>query len=299
MTTRVSTDGSSKALFSPYSSRVQVDIGALSHQGHRRENNEDHFFVTKLSRGLETLMTSLSPGDVPTLAEEVNYVLVVADGMGGHAAGEVASRMAISELINIALQLPDWILKVDDEHVSEIEQRARGRVQEIGSKIIEQGRRDPSLRGMGTTLTIARSLGRDLLITHVGDSRASLLRGERLHHLTRDHTYAQMLMDRGHLAAADVAKSRFRHVLANALGGSTEETRVDVDLMRLADGDRLLLCSDGLTDMVDDDTIAQILRDASGAQNACDRLVQRALDNGGHDNVTVIVASYQLPAESV
>ena len=101
-----------------------------------------------------------------------------------------------------------------------------------------------------------------------------------------------------HVGLDDVPGSGLKHVLTNALGGSTEAPRVDVDLMRLADGDRLLLCSDGLTDMVNDGTITEILGDASGAQDACDRLVQRALDNGGRDNVTVIVACYQLPSES-
>ena len=170
-----------------------------------RENNEDHFFVTRLGRTLQTLTTSLSMGDVPARSEEVNYVMVVADGMGGHAAGEVASRMAISALVSLALDVPDWIFKVDEEHAREIEERARARVREVGAMLIERGRRDPALRGMGTTLTYARSLGRDLLITHVGDSRAYLLRAGRLHRLTRDHTYAQLLVDTGQLAPAEVA----------------------------------------------------------------------------------------------
>ena len=143
---------------------------------HRRANNEDHFLVARLGRALQTLSTSLPAGDVPVHTEEVNYVMVVADGMGGHAAGEVASRMAISALVKLALDLPDWIFRVDEGHAREIERRSRKRVQEVGAMLVERGRRDPALKGMGTTLTAARSLGRDLLITHVGDSRAYLLR---------------------------------------------------------------------------------------------------------------------------
>jgi protein phosphatase len=281
-----------------FSSLIQIDVSARSHTGHVREHNEDHFLVTRISRAMQTLTTSLPSGEVPELAEEVNYLMVVADGMGGHAAGEVASRMAISGLISLALDLPDWILKVDAEHAQEIEQRSRTLVQEVGAKLIARGRKEPGLRGMGTTLTGARSLGRDLLITHVGDSRAYLLRAGRLHHLTRDHTYAQLLVDVGQLSPADVATSRHRHILTNALGGSSDHVQVDTDRIRLEDGDRILLCSDGLTDLVDDATITSVLNETTRSDDACERLVQRALDAGGKDNVTVIVAAYRLPEEA-
>jgi PPM family protein phosphatase len=281
----------------PLSSLVRIDVDARSHTGHRRANNEDHFFVCKLARTLQTITSSLPEGDVPEQTEEVNYVMIVADGMGGHAAGEVASRMAISALISLALDMPDWIFKIDQEHALEIERRARSRVQEVGAMLIERARGDDSLHGMGTTLTAVRSLGRDLLITHVGDSRAYLLRAGSgsLHRLTRDHTYAQLLVDLGQLAPGAGVDSRHRHVLTNALGGSCEVVQVDTDRLQLEDGDRLLLCSDGLTDLVDDATIATILREATRSTDACERLVQQALDNGGRDNVTVIVAGYRLP----
>ena len=115
------------------------------------------------------------------------------------------------------------------------------------------------MRGMGSTLTAARSYGRDLLIVHVGDSRAYLLRAGRLERRTRDHTYVQMLIDTGQVSPNDATISGLRHLLVNALGGSVEQVAVDVDLLRLEEGDRLLLCSDGLTDCVDDATIAATL----------------------------------------
>jgi serine/threonine protein phosphatase PrpC len=300
MTVRISNDGPEAAAVSPsqsFSSLVQIDVSAQSHRGHLRENNEDHFFVTRLGRTLQTLITSLPPGEVPDCAEEVNYVMIVADGMGGHAAGEVASRMAISGLVSLALDIPDWIFKVDEQHARELEQRSRQRVREVGAMLVEHGRRNVAMRGMGTTLTAARSLGRELLITHVGDSRAYLLRAGKLHRLTRDHTYAQMLVDAGHLAPGDVVDSRHRHVLTNALGGTCEDVHVDTDRLQLEDGDRLMLCSDGLTDLVDDGAITDILREATRSSDACERLVQLALDKGGRDNVTVIVAAYRLPEE--
>ena len=280
---------------SSYSSRVQIDVAALSHPGHVRSNNEDHFLVTRLGRRLETMTTSLTDVEAPKLAEEVNYVMIVADGMGGHAAGEVASRMALSAVVSLALDIPDWIFKLNEEYAHEIEHRTRARVREIGALLVKEAAQDPALSGMGTTLTAARSLGRDLQITHVGDSRAYLFRTGCLHRLTRDHTYAQLLVDLGRLPSIDQADPRHRHILTNALGGSDRDVKVDIDLMKLEDGDRVLLCSDGLTEMVDDKTITGLLADAPGSQQACDVLVQRALDNGGRDNITVIVAGYQLP----
>jgi protein phosphatase len=283
--------------FQAFSSLVKVDIAALSHVGHVRANNEDQFFVTKLARTLETVLSSLQPGDVPDRADEVNYVMAVADGMGGHAAGEMASRLAISALVSLGLDLPDWIFKVGADVTPEIERRARRLVGQVGSMLFERGQADATLRGMGSTLTAVRSYGRDLLIVHVGDSRAYLLRAGRLHRLTKDHTFAQMLVDCGQIQASDVDSSGVRHILTNALGGSTEHVDVDVDLAHLENGDRLLLCSDGLTDRVDDETVTKTLLSSPTSTDACNALVQLALDRGGRDNVTVIVAGYTLPAE--
>ena len=160
----------------PFSPAVRVDVSALTHPGHVRTNNEDQFFVAKATRALETMLTSLPEGDVPERADEVNYVMVVADGIRCNAAGEVASRLAISALVDVALQIPDWIFWADAEHLPEMERRAREAVQEVGAILIERGRQDSALSGMGSTLTCVRSYGRDLLVVHVGDSRAYLFR---------------------------------------------------------------------------------------------------------------------------
>ena len=293
MTETTSTSSNVRPLVAARSaSPVRVDVSGLTHLGRIRTNNEDHFLVTRATRGLETIQTSLPAGDLPERAGEVNYVMVVADGMGGHAAGEVASRLAISALVGLALQIPDWIFWVDSEHALEMERRTRRAVQQVGSMLVDRGRQDAALRGMGSTLTVARSCGRDLLIVHVGDSRAYLLRAGRLERLTKDHTYAQMLVDAGQLSADDVALSGVRHILTNALGGSDKQVDVDVDFLRLEDGDRLLLCSDGLTDGVDDETIAAALGGALPSSEICDQLLKRALDGGGRDNITLIVATF-------
>src|SRR6185436_9812724 len=148
-TSTTSSDVQPLVVARPVSASVRVDVSALTHQGRVRDNNEDHFLVTKATRALETMTTSLPAGDVPARADEVNYVMVVADGMGGHAAGEMASRLAISALVDLALDIPDWIFWVDAEHAPEMERRAREAVQQVGSLLVQRGRQDASLRGMG------------------------------------------------------------------------------------------------------------------------------------------------------
>jgi PPM family protein phosphatase len=276
----------------PFSSAVRVDVSALSHPGKVRAQNEDHFIVTRVGRYLETVLTSLPSGEVPERAEEVGYAMVVADGMGGHAGGEVASRMAVSGLMKLAQAMPDWIFRLDETVATDATQRSKGRFRNLNALLIEHGRNDQDLRGMGTTLTAARMMARDLQIVHVGDSRAYLLRASHLLRLTRDHTYVQLLLDSGQLSEEEAKHFGARHVLVNALGGLSEDVEVDVDQLKLTSGDRLLLCSDGLTDLVDDDTIRQVLIDCHESADACRRLVDLALAAGGRDNVTVVVATF-------
>jgi PPM family protein phosphatase len=275
-----------------FAQSVVVDAAGLTHPGLVRPSNEDHFLIGRLGRYFETVSTSLPEIDLPARADDAGYSLIVADGMGGHAAGEVASRLAIRELVRLALALPDWIVRLDDSTLEAAATRSQGRIENLNAMVFEQGQQHPELRGMGCTLTAARNLGRVLQIAHVGDSRAYLLRAGQLHQLTRDHTYVQMLVDSGLLSQEAAAASKARHVLVNALGGSDEGVQVDIERVPLANGDRVLLCSDGLTDAVDDDTIRALLADGATAAAVCQALVDRALDGGGHDNITVIVASY-------
>jgi PPM family protein phosphatase len=203
--------------------------------------------------------------------------------------------MAISALISLSLDAPNWIGRIEEELMPELARRLRERLSTVNALIIDRGRRDVALRGMGTTMTALRSIGRDALVFHVGDSRAYLLHQDRLHRLTRDHTYAQYLVDRGELSEEDEESVHFRHMLTNALGGQAEDVQVDVERVQLADGDRVLLCSDGLTDLLDDVTIEGLLATGRSAE-VCQRLVSLALERGGRDNITAIVAAYTLPA---
>jgi protein phosphatase len=283
---------------------VETDIAAVSHAGKVRTNNEDHYLVARAGRFLRTWMTNLPAGLAPVEFEEVVHAMFVADGMGGMAAGEVASREAIAHFLRLVLETPDWVFGIEEPEVEERLRRAVERFRNVNAALFERARRDPELGGMGTTLTLAWSLGRELLIAYVGDSRVYLLRGGTLHRLTRDHTRAQELADRGVIAQEDVATHRLRHILTQALGVWEGGGEPDLERIGLEDGDRLLVCSDGLTDMVDEATIAAELgpgRNAS-ADRACQALLARALEQGGNDNVTIVVAVYHIapaPAPTV
>jgi PPM family protein phosphatase len=275
------------------SSAVQVDLAALSDQGKVRPNNEDHFLVVRFNRALQTMLTNLPEGLIPFRAEEVGYGMVVADGMGGKAAGEVASRLAIRTLINLALATPDWVMTRGEPEIERVMQRMAERYRRVDAALREEAQADPSLAGMGTTMTLACILGADLILAHVGDSRAYLLRSGALHPLTRDHTLVRELVDRGVVRPEQAANHPFRHVLTRALGVGGGEIDAEVQWVSLADEDQLLLCTDGLTDMVDATAIGAILRSSASSNDACQTLVELALQNGGKDNVTVVLARYR------
>ncbi len=273
---------------------VQVDMGALSHRGRVRPDNEDHFLVARLDRTMHVLMTNLPPECVPEKHTETAYGMAVADGMGGHAAGEVASRSALSALVDLVLRTPDLIMRLDQRFTKEALRRFDDRFQQIRDVLLEHVEEDPKLFGMGTTLTVACSLGLELLVAHVGDSRAYLYRQGRLQRLTRDHTMAQFLADTGAIRPEEIARHPMRHVLTAAIGTQGGKAEVELERVRLADGDQILLCSDGLTDMVSDAAIAETLRQSDSAAGACEALVNQALEGGGKDNVTVALGRYRV-----
>ena len=204
-------------------------------------------------------------------------LLAVADGMGGHAAGEVASAAAIA-----ALQGLDASVNGDTER------RLRRAVEAANETLKAMVAADSELSGMGTTVTAAVADGERFLLGHIGDSRAYLLRDGDLEQLTHDHTFVQQLVDEGRIAAADAAHHPHRSVITRALDGR-ERVDLDVTSYDVHPGDRLLLCSDGLSGVVRDETLREVL--AGGEpEDAVQRLVDLALRGGGPDNITVIVA---------
>jgi len=203
-------------------------------------------------------------------------LFVVADGMGGAQAGEVASRLAAE---TFARGLPDE---------GTAEQRLEARVRAANSRIHEVSQGDRALNGMGTTITAAYLDGDELSLAHVGDSRAYLLRDGELTRLTRDHTLVEELVRRGELTEQEAAEHPQRSIITRALG---PEPDIDVDLHthRVHAGDVLLLCSDGLTGMIGEDEVEQILERAANLRDAGRALVDAANEAGGRDNITVVL----------
>jgi serine/threonine protein phosphatase PrpC len=274
------------------SALVYVDVAALTHPGKVRENNEDQFLVGRTERDLEVLLTSLHQDDIPRHSRETGYAMIVADGIGGVEGGEVASRLAIKTLLELVIQTPDWIMRLDDDLAEEFVRRASDRYRKADAAIRKQALSDPSLGRMGTTLTLAVSLAADLFVIHVGDSRAYLLRNGQLQQLTRDQTVVQSLLDAGVLTHQQAATHNMRHVLTQALGQHADKLKIEVQSLKLADGDCLLLCTDGLTDMVPDGEISAVLVNSGKAEQQCQLLMDKALEAGGKDNITVVVAHY-------
>jgi serine/threonine protein phosphatase PrpC len=273
--------------------RAEVDLAGLSDQGRRRANNEDTFFIARFDRTMRALQSNVPWGEFPETSAETTYGMLVADGMGGHAAGEVASRTAALVLLDQVLKTPDWIMRFDESLLSELIRRTEQRLQEIQGALRDQARVDSGLAGMGTTLTFAWSLGPDLFVAHVGDSRAYLMRTGQLEQLTNDHTFAQAMVEAGTLTAEQAARHRLRHVLTGVLTTGGGKVPFEFRHLRLQDGDQVLLCSDGLTEMVAEPVIADVLGRPGSAEAICRELVATALEAGGRDNVTVTLARYR------
>ncbi len=280
------------------SSSVQVDLGGLSHTGKVRQNNQDHFLVARFDRAMSPLYTNLPPGAIPDRYGETAYGLLVADGMGGAAGGEIASQTAISSIVDLVLRTPDWIMRIDERTAIEVFTRMDQRILQVEQSLVDLASKEPALSGMGTTMTVAASIGAFLIIGHVGDSRAYLFRQGRLHQLTRDQTVAQALADSGAISEETVDSHPMRHVLTHVIGAKAGKAKAQLGSLQLLDGDQLLLCTDGLSGMVTDEAIAGVLGELKTPAETCQSLVEKALEGGGLDNVTVALARYHIPHAS-
>jgi len=277
---------------------MAIDVAATTHEGHVRPNNEDHYLVIRFGRSLQTLQTNVEANLLPSNYDLTGYGMVVADGLGGMSGGEVASRTALTKLIELVAETPDWILGFEEsEKVETILNRAKERFLKIDEALKNKADHDASLSGMGTTLTTAATLGNNLVLGHIGDSRAYIYREGTLTQLTKDHTVAQELIDAGISGTDPVARS-MRHVLTAALGSMGSRIQPEVRRIRLKENDQVLLCTDGLSDMVDEKTIASLLRNSSSSAKACEDLETVALAAGGRDNITIIVARFGSPKAS-
>jgi protein phosphatase len=286
----------STAVSGPASTQVKIEIAGATHTGHVRRNNEDHYLAISARRSLEILTTNLEDDTLEDRYDEVAYGLLVADGMGGMAAGEVASRLALCKAVELIVNTPDWVLKFNQRHdEAKVMQRITQRFRQVDDALRAEAASDKAMTGMGTTLTAAVSLSSTLLIGHIGDSRAYVLRDKTLHQLTKDHTLAQTLIDAGVANKDDESTRALHHVLTAALGATQEGSDPQVLRFKLAHNDQILLCTDGLTEMVPAEQIASVLNESPSSQTACDSLINMALSAGGTDNVTVVMARYQFP----
>lgn len=277
-----------------FSSTVSVDYFGMTDKGLVRARNEDHFLVVLARRSLETVLTNLTETQPGETFAETGYGMVVADGVGGEAGGEIASRKAIYTLLNLALHTSDWQFRWGPRERNAVMWRMTDRFRDVNAALLRDAAAHASLSGMCTTMTAAITHGNDLIVGHVGDSRAYLLHNKKLIRLTRDHTVGSRLIANGTPAANDPLVLELRGLLVQVLGSRAGECDPDVHDYLLHDGDQLLLCTDGLTDMVEDAEIEAVLKEASSAQSACHTLVKHALSNGGLDNVTVVVARYSM-----
>ena len=250
----------------------RTDVGLV------REHNEDNYLLADLATG------SREPQTFHTVSS-AGLLLAVCDGMGGAAAGEVASQMAVDTLYEMMRRS---VPQADRDALARSLVRS---VEEAGTRIFESARADRSRRGMGTTATVAALMDRTLFVGQVGDSRAYVLRSRELKQITKDQSLVNQLIEAGQLTEDEAEAFEHSNIILQALG-TTEQVSVDLTFLELRRGDRLLMCSDGLSGLVHGDVIREVLSEISGLDACCERLIELAKAGGGHDNVTVILAEF-------
>jgi protein phosphatase len=274
---------------------VFVNAYGQTARGKVRTTNEDQFLIASLNRQLDVIQTSLDEEDCAALgAHSQGWLFLVADGMGGHAAGEQASALAVETTMHFIRETMPWFVRLGPEQAEEAEDALRSIIRECHRAVREAGDERTDQREMGTTLTLAYVRWPELFVVHAGDSRCYLLRDDDLQQITRDHTLAQDLAERTDLDSEELEKSRMANVLTRAVGGGKQSPpEPAVYRSTLVEGDTLLLCSDGLTQMVSDERILRLLWGEGFANARCQELVEAAMEAGGRDNITVLVVSFE------
>ena len=277
-----------------------IDAAGATNVGNLRPDNEDAFLIATLQRSM--LVHDASPKEAPGFSSSglAGTLLMVADGMGGEGGGEVASRVAVNTVASYLLNVLPWMAASvapaggGPAPVSVDEQLASAFV--LGDASVKMQAAHSSTPRMGTTLTMALVLWPELYLAHVGDTRCYLLRAGQLSRLTIDHTMAQKVAEE---ASEPVDPgSDMHHVLWNSLGGARALPEPQIVRLVLGVGDRLLLCSDGLTKHVSDVEILSVLSQGESNAASCARLVGLANAGGGSDNVTVLVADARATPEA-
>jgi PPM family protein phosphatase len=270
---------------------ITVESFGSTDMGRVRTTNEDQFVTATLMRALWIEQSSLQQAQMH-YGDDRGHVFIVADGMGGALAGETASAVAVGAIEQFLLNALRWLLTLHGSEEAEVLRDFKVALRNADASVVAAAVGNPGLSGMGTTLTMAYSLGTDLFVAHVGDSRCYLYRGGELHQLTRDHTLVGELVEKGLIQPEDAGAHPYRHVITNVVGGPKAGLHAEVHRMTLEPGDTIVLCTDGLTGMVKDPQIATVLANAATPRAASEELVRLANEQGGRDNVTVIVARY-------
>ncbi len=255
---------------------MKLEACGKTHPGRRRTHNEDSLRMLRDQQ-----------------------LFVVADGVGGAAAGEVASQLgveALGEFYRATSEDPEitWPFAADGD-LSFEENRLATALKLSNRRVMEAQQRDERLRGMGSTIVVTRFHEGTCYIAHVGDSRCYRFREGALSQLTEDHSLLNEYLRSGAMTRAEIAGFRFKHVIMRALGMG-DEVQVEVQKDAPRPGDLYLLCSDGLTDMLEDARIEAILSGTEDLQAACDQLIEAANEAGGLDNVTVVLVRCEPPA---
>jgi protein phosphatase len=280
---------------SPECTAPRVPLQVRSHgrtdPGKVREHNEDQFLIADLTRALQARQSSLDEPDVRFSTPQAQLFLV-ADGVGGHAGGEQASALAVNTVESFILDTLNWCARLQSDNGNEVLAEFQRALVRADARLIQEARQRPELHGMATTMTLAYAVNDELFIAHVGDSRCYLMRNGVLFRLTNDHTLVDEMVRHGMIKPEDVPNHRLRHVVTNVVGGNDRGVKVEMHKLPLESRDCLLLCSDGLTEMVTDQEILKVLAAEEDPVAACEKLVDRANEAGGKDNVTVVVARF-------
>ena len=270
----------------------------LSDCGRVRETNQDQFLIAELTKSMLVSATTLELGE-RVFGCVQGEILLVADGMGGHAAGEHASHLAISHLVHRLLNSVHWFFQGDDGKEDDFVANLQNLMQDTNEKILLESAKNASVRGMGTTWTMAHRIGRRMFVVHAGDSRCYLYRNGAVEQLTTDHTLARQMVEKGGMRPEHESMSRWSNVLWNVLGGnSNDEVVAEALRVDLEDGDLIVLCSDGLHRYVTEEMLAEVLSVTEDPESACRTLIDFANASGGQDNVTVVVAKPDLSLTS-
>ncbi|HEX4338035.1 MAG TPA: Stp1/IreP family PP2C-type Ser/Thr phosphatase [Polyangiaceae bacterium] len=260
---------------------IRLKLFGRTDVGQIREHNEDNFLIADLTRKSRSLMEA----DREQLVGPSGTVFAVCDGMGGAAAGEVASKLAVDIIYE------NMLSGGPPPNRDELARRLVSTVEEAGLRIFNEARADRTRRGMGTTSTVAALLDSRLFLAQVGDSRAYLLRGDTLVQVTRDQSLVNQLIEAGQLTEEEAETFEHNNIILQALG-TAETVQVDLTFVDLRKGDVLMMCSDGLSGMIRAEDIRSALVTYSEPLEICKVLTEKANQAGGHDNITVIVVKF-------